>query len=226
MDEILKVNVFCSSADLFRASNEVYRRYFPDQLPPRIFVVVPDWTGHSTSKSTASRSRSHHNRNSTRRIRRGLGVLGHVRSLHPRPGQVDCDLADAEMLTPELEQIDGLVDNVRYRSLTRGTADRARTPRPRRAPTRSRFPWRSPCPRRELSSAAQLAECAYPNPTHLTRSQKGGHFAARAEPDCSVPSGSARVPIPPARTHQTSVLDRSTTKGRSHERRRPASART
>ena len=45
MDQILKVNVFCSSADLFRASNEVYRRYFPDQLPPRIFVVVPEWTG-------------------------------------------------------------------------------------------------------------------------------------------------------------------------------------
>ncbi|MGB8878386.1 MAG: RidA family protein, partial [Solirubrobacteraceae bacterium] len=41
MDQILKVNVFCSSADFFRASNEVYRRYFPDQLPPRIFVVVP-----------------------------------------------------------------------------------------------------------------------------------------------------------------------------------------
>ena len=45
MDQILKVNVFCSSADYFRASNEVYRRYFPDQLPPRIFVVVPEWTG-------------------------------------------------------------------------------------------------------------------------------------------------------------------------------------
>ena len=45
MDQILKVNVFCSSADMFRASNEVYRRYFPAQLPPRIFVVVPEWTG-------------------------------------------------------------------------------------------------------------------------------------------------------------------------------------
>ena len=45
MDQILKVNVFCSSADMFRASNEVYRRYFPGQLPPRIFVVVPEWTG-------------------------------------------------------------------------------------------------------------------------------------------------------------------------------------
>ena len=45
MDQILKVNVFCSSAEMFRASNEVYRRYFPDQLPARIFVVVPEWTG-------------------------------------------------------------------------------------------------------------------------------------------------------------------------------------
>ncbi len=45
MDQILKVNVFCSSADMFRASNEVYRRYFPRELRPRIFVVVPKWTG-------------------------------------------------------------------------------------------------------------------------------------------------------------------------------------
>jgi 2-iminobutanoate/2-iminopropanoate deaminase len=45
MDHILKVNVYCISAEMFRPSNEVYRRYFPDQLPPRIFVCVPEWTG-------------------------------------------------------------------------------------------------------------------------------------------------------------------------------------
>jgi 2-iminobutanoate/2-iminopropanoate deaminase len=45
MDQILKVNVYCISAEMFRPSNEVYRRYFPDQLPPRIFVCVPEWTG-------------------------------------------------------------------------------------------------------------------------------------------------------------------------------------
>ena len=57
MDQILKVNVFCSSADMFRASNEVYRRYFPDQLPPRIFVVVPEWTGRIRHRSRLRRAR-------------------------------------------------------------------------------------------------------------------------------------------------------------------------
>jgi 2-iminobutanoate/2-iminopropanoate deaminase len=45
MDRILKVNVFCSGADNFGAVNIVYRRYFPEELPPRIFVCVPEWTG-------------------------------------------------------------------------------------------------------------------------------------------------------------------------------------
>jgi len=39
--------------------------------------------------------------------------------VHPRPDQWDVYLAQARMLRPELEQIDGFVDNVRYRSLTR-----------------------------------------------------------------------------------------------------------
>jgi hypothetical protein len=34
--------------------------------------------------------------------------------VHPRPEQVDGYLANAKMLTPELGQIDGFVDNVRY----------------------------------------------------------------------------------------------------------------
>lgn len=39
--------------------------------------------------------------------------------VHPRPEQWDAYLGYAKMLRPELEQIDGFVDNIRYRSLTR-----------------------------------------------------------------------------------------------------------
>jgi heme-degrading monooxygenase HmoA len=39
--------------------------------------------------------------------------------VHPKPDQWDAYLGYAKMLRPELEQIDGFVDNVRYRSLTR-----------------------------------------------------------------------------------------------------------
>jgi len=43
-------------------------------------------------------------------------VLFEVR---PRPTQWDAYLGTAKMLRPELEHIDGFVDNIRYRSLTR-----------------------------------------------------------------------------------------------------------
>jgi heme-degrading monooxygenase HmoA len=39
--------------------------------------------------------------------------------VHPRSDQWDTYLGYAGMLKPELEQIDGFVDNIRYRSLTR-----------------------------------------------------------------------------------------------------------
>jgi heme-degrading monooxygenase HmoA len=39
--------------------------------------------------------------------------------VHPRAEQWDAYLGNAKMLRPELEQIDGFVDNIRYRSLTR-----------------------------------------------------------------------------------------------------------
>src|ERR1700734_1530289 len=39
--------------------------------------------------------------------------------VHPRPDQWDAYLGYAKMLRPELEQIDGFVDNIRYCSLTR-----------------------------------------------------------------------------------------------------------
>ena len=39
--------------------------------------------------------------------------------VHPKPAQWDTYLGYAKMLRPELEQIDGFVDNIRYKSLTR-----------------------------------------------------------------------------------------------------------
>lgn len=39
--------------------------------------------------------------------------------VHPGPAQWDAYLGNARMLRPELEQVDGFVDNVRYKSLTR-----------------------------------------------------------------------------------------------------------
>src|SRR5215469_2417332 len=39
--------------------------------------------------------------------------------VHPKPAQWDAYLNYAKMLRPELEQVSGFVDNIRYRSLTR-----------------------------------------------------------------------------------------------------------
>ena len=39
--------------------------------------------------------------------------------VHPKPDQWDAYLGYAKMLRPELEEIDGFVDNLRYKSLTR-----------------------------------------------------------------------------------------------------------
>jgi len=39
--------------------------------------------------------------------------------VHPKTEQWDVYLDNAKMLRPELEQVDGFVDNIRYRSLTR-----------------------------------------------------------------------------------------------------------
>jgi heme-degrading monooxygenase HmoA len=39
--------------------------------------------------------------------------------VHPRADQWDAYLGSAKMLRPELEQVDGFIDNIRYRSLTR-----------------------------------------------------------------------------------------------------------
>lgn len=39
--------------------------------------------------------------------------------VHPKPGQWDAYLGNAKMLRPELEEVDGFVDNIRYKSFTR-----------------------------------------------------------------------------------------------------------
>jgi heme-degrading monooxygenase HmoA len=39
--------------------------------------------------------------------------------VHPKPERWDAYLGEAKMLRPELERVDGFVDNIRYRSLTR-----------------------------------------------------------------------------------------------------------
>jgi heme-degrading monooxygenase HmoA len=39
--------------------------------------------------------------------------------VHPKPDQWDAYLDNAKMLRPELEKIDGFIDNIRYRGLTR-----------------------------------------------------------------------------------------------------------
>lgn len=39
--------------------------------------------------------------------------------VHPKSDQWDAYLGNAKMLRPELEQVDGFVDNIRYKSLTR-----------------------------------------------------------------------------------------------------------
>src|SRR6201999_3880096 len=42
-----------------------------------------------------------------------------VFEVHPKPQQWDAYLGNAKMLRPELEQVDGFVDNIRYKSLGR-----------------------------------------------------------------------------------------------------------
>jgi 2-iminobutanoate/2-iminopropanoate deaminase len=45
LDNVMKCNVFCTSAKHFAAVNAVYRRYFPESPPARIYVCIPEWTG-------------------------------------------------------------------------------------------------------------------------------------------------------------------------------------
>ena len=45
LDNVMKCNIFCTSAKHFPVVNAIYVRYFPDQPPARIFVCIPEWTG-------------------------------------------------------------------------------------------------------------------------------------------------------------------------------------
>ena len=45
LDNVMKCNVYCTSAKYFPAVNAVYARYFPDNPPARIFVCIPEWFG-------------------------------------------------------------------------------------------------------------------------------------------------------------------------------------
>ena len=45
LDNVLKCNVYCTSAEKFGAVNAIYARYFPENPPARIYVVVPAWPG-------------------------------------------------------------------------------------------------------------------------------------------------------------------------------------
>ncbi len=45
LDNVMKCNVFCTSARHFAVFNAIYARTFPEQPPARIFVCIPEWTG-------------------------------------------------------------------------------------------------------------------------------------------------------------------------------------
>jgi 2-iminobutanoate/2-iminopropanoate deaminase len=45
LDNVMKCNIFCTSAKHFAAVNTIYARYFPEAPPARIFVCIPEWTG-------------------------------------------------------------------------------------------------------------------------------------------------------------------------------------
>jgi 2-iminobutanoate/2-iminopropanoate deaminase len=45
LDNVMKCNIFCTSAKHFAAVNAIYVRYFPENPPARIFVCIPEWTG-------------------------------------------------------------------------------------------------------------------------------------------------------------------------------------
>ena len=45
LENILKVNVYVTSVEMFPVVNEVYRRYFPKDPPARIFINAPAGNG-------------------------------------------------------------------------------------------------------------------------------------------------------------------------------------
>jgi 2-iminobutanoate/2-iminopropanoate deaminase len=45
LENVMKCNIYCTSARHFAAVNTIYARYFPELPPARIFVCIPEWTG-------------------------------------------------------------------------------------------------------------------------------------------------------------------------------------
>ena len=45
LQNVLKCNIYCTSAKHFPVVNAIYARYFPVDPPARIFVCVPEWMG-------------------------------------------------------------------------------------------------------------------------------------------------------------------------------------
>ena len=45
LQNVMKCNIYCTSAKHFAAVNAIYARYFPVDPPARIFVCVPEWMG-------------------------------------------------------------------------------------------------------------------------------------------------------------------------------------
>src|SRR5260370_23138842 len=72
--------------------------------------------GISTSRSTASQRFSRANRQRLNRERNMFSVIFEV---HPKPDQWEAYFANAKMLRREVAQVEGFVDNIFYRSLTR-----------------------------------------------------------------------------------------------------------
>ena len=45
LQNVMKCNIYCTSARHFATVNAIYARYLPLDPPARIFVCVPEWTG-------------------------------------------------------------------------------------------------------------------------------------------------------------------------------------
>ena len=45
LDRVIKCNVYCTDDSYFSTFNEIYSRYFPEEPPARIFLLVPRWPG-------------------------------------------------------------------------------------------------------------------------------------------------------------------------------------
>jgi 2-iminobutanoate/2-iminopropanoate deaminase len=45
LQNVMKCNIYCTSAEHFPTVNAIYARYFSVDPPARIFVCVPEWTG-------------------------------------------------------------------------------------------------------------------------------------------------------------------------------------